>query len=474
MSSFQRATRRSRRGEGSDKSSTFIPGSSPSKLPPAVRKLVSENGWTHKASATKKQVIQSEAIVINEPVIDNELTSSSSSEDEEEEEEEDERYFRFLGETEALQELFRESAVCRHCKKGQLQVTFDTVCMATKVQTRCSNCSTQSSTDVQRTTLPSTNWERTSDYAANCLFVLSMMLSGDGGTEATKIMGLLDLPRAQSMAKSNYQTLEDDVSTKIIAYTKELLEKNLMKEVLLWAKDNPEFDSVKWEDAWRNNKPIPFDDMPAITSSYDMGWQKRSSGRRYDSHSGHAAIVGSKTRKPIAVSVLSKFCRVCSQQNSDGAEDEQEPHDCLINFDQNSSSGSMEPQALVNLSHELLDNYYCLLNTIVADDDSSVRAQMKWSNADWMIENETNQPPKIFNETTKTYSKRPDHGKLRYPYPEPAFLGDPSHRTKLVGKKCFELEAKRKEISKGLNKVDCLTIKKNFGVNKLLMITIVP
>ena len=29
-----------------------------------------------------------------------------------------------------------------------------------------------------------------------------------------------------------------------------------------------------------------------LTVTYDMGWQKRSSGRRYDTSSGHAFIIG--------------------------------------------------------------------------------------------------------------------------------------------------------------------------------------
>ena len=232
------------------------------------------------------------------------------------------------------------------------------------------------------------------------------MLSGDGGTEAGKLVGLLDLPRAASMDRSIYPLIEDDLALAIIDLTNVLLQKNLDKEIELWSKGNTTFDRTKWDDARQNAKPLAFDDMPTLTASYDMGWQKRSIGRRYDSHSGHAALVGKLTRKPIAVSLLSKFCRTCA------ASSEAEEHDCVANFDKNNSSGSMEPSALVGLAHQLLDENYALLQTIIADDDSSVRAQMKWSNADWMIDNKTNQPPKIYNEATKTRVKCPDYGKL--------------------------------------------------------------
>ena len=36
-----------------------------------------------------------------------------------------------------------------------------------------------------------------------------------------------------------------------------------------------------------------------LTVSYDMGWNKRSSGHRYDSLSGHAFIIDAYTRRII-------------------------------------------------------------------------------------------------------------------------------------------------------------------------------
>jgi hypothetical protein len=263
------------------------------------------------------------------------------------------------------------------------------------------------------------------------------------------------------MDRSSYPAIEYDISVEAIQYVKELLNDSLIAEVRAYASTSSDFNIEHWQECFTKALPMKFDEMPKLWVSYDMGWQKRSSGHRYDSHSGHAALVGTLTRKPITVSVLNKLCRICSR--SDGESEPDMVHDCLINFDKEASSGSMEPHALVQMSQSLLDSHYVLIDTIVADDDSSVRAQMKWSNADWMVHNNTNQAPKTWNETRKVFVKHPDHGKLKYPYPEPKFVGDPSHRTKLVGKHCFQLQAKRKDISKGTNKVDALTIKKNFA-----------
>ena len=38
-----------------------------------------------------------------------------------------------------------------------------------------------------------------------------------------------------------------------------------------------------------------------ITATYDMGWQKRSTGRRYDFSSGHAFIIGGRSRGVIGM-----------------------------------------------------------------------------------------------------------------------------------------------------------------------------
>ena len=40
--------------------------------------------------------------------------------------------------------------------------------------------------------------------------------------------------------------------------------------------------------------------------TYDMGWQKRSSWRRYDSSSGHAFIIGASIKGIIRMVLYSK------------------------------------------------------------------------------------------------------------------------------------------------------------------------
>jgi hypothetical protein len=122
----------------------------------------------------------------------------------------------------------------------------------------------------------------------------------------------------------------------------------------------------------------------------------------------------------------------------------------------------MESAALVQVAHGLLDESHVLFGTIVADDDSSMRAQMKWSNADWMVNNSTVDPPRILTKGGKA-TIRPDKGLLRREYPEPTWLNDPSHRGKTLAGDLRSIEKQPKAISKGINKVDCIKLQCNFG-----------
>ena len=48
-----------------------------------------------------------------------------------------------------------------------------------------------------------------------------------------------------------------------------------------------------------------------IAASYDAGWQRRGSGRTYNSLSGHSSLVGCRTGKIIDYEVRVKSCKAC-------------------------------------------------------------------------------------------------------------------------------------------------------------------
>ena len=54
-----------------------------------------------------------------------------------------------------------------------------------------------------------------------------------------------------------------------------------------------------------NKKSLEKDDVP-LTVCYDMGWNKRSSGTRYDSISGHGLMIGGYSKKVLGMKCFLK------------------------------------------------------------------------------------------------------------------------------------------------------------------------
>ena len=63
------------------------------------------------------------------------------------------------------------------------------------------------------------------------------------------------------------------------------------------------------EERYANNQLAEFE-IP-LTIGYDMGWNKRSSGRFYNSISGHGIMVGGYSKKIIDYRFISKCCLFC-------------------------------------------------------------------------------------------------------------------------------------------------------------------
>ena len=203
--------------------------------------------------------------------------------------------------------------------------------------------------------------------------------------------------------------------------------------------------------------------------SFDMGWQQRGNGHRFNSLSGHALLIGGRSRKPIAFTVKSKLCIYCvawKKRNKDIAQDEDliPPHNCCNNHD--GSSSSMEPLACLEMVVDIFDNYCCIVDQICADDDTSVRAILKWSNADYMLVNNTTDPPMAPISKGPNKGKlqvRPDRGKLPVRVPEPAFVSDPNHRRKLLTGELLLLVKATADKKFTMTKMDMVRIGKNFA-----------
>ena len=83
-----------------------------------------------------------------------------------------------------------------------------------------------------------------------------------------------------------------------------------------------------------------------------MGWQKISYGRRYDSSSGHAFIIGARSKGVIKMVLYSKACR--KFYAAEKRREEAEEHECPKNFE--GSSKSMESSEILKMVEDAFYN----------------------------------------------------------------------------------------------------------------------
>ena len=73
--------------------------------------------------------------------------------------------------------------------------------------------------------------KRTTNYAINVLYVLGFMASGDGGTEAERLLGFLGLPNSTTMDSRSFPEIEKRIAPMIVELLEEIIEENLVKEI---------------------------------------------------------------------------------------------------------------------------------------------------------------------------------------------------------------------------------------------------
>ena len=173
-----------------------------------------------------------------------------------------------------------------------------------------------------------------------------------------------------------------------------------------------------------------------------MGWQKRSSGRRYDSSNRHAFIIGARRKGIIGMVIYSKACQKCDA--AEKIREEAEEHECPNNFE--GSLKIMEASTIRKMVEDAFYNRFFIIDVIVSNNDSTMRAVIK-------------HPYKGARGQVLKSSK----GKLPTEIPEPSFLADPSHRVKVVEKHIFSIINKSRDLRCGCTKADDLRHKKDWG-----------
>jgi len=141
-----------------------------------------------------------------------------------------------------------------------------------------------------------------------------------------------------------------------------------------------------------------------------------------------------------------------------GAEPPQ--HDCTINHD--GASGAMEPVAALEMCIDLCTNKRVIVEKLIADDDSSVRSKLWWSNEDYMTNNNLTDYPTYINRNFNV-SRRPNTGGVPGHTPEPKWINDPNHQKKTLKGELCGLTSKTVDVKKGMTKSDCMQISTNFA-----------
>lgn len=98
----------------------------------------------------------------------------------------------------------------------------------------------------------------------------------------------------------------------------------------------------------------------------DGGWAKRSYGKKFNSLSGCAVLIGVKTRKVVFYGTRSKYCHVCKIAQSRNAPVNQ--HECNINY--KGPSSGMEADIILE-GFKQSEEHGARYHKLIADGDSS-------------------------------------------------------------------------------------------------------
>jgi hypothetical protein len=431
------------------------------------------------SEAEEEQDVRQEVPEIAEaPVVpevgdeDNDEEGSEEDDGDDEEEEKKPPPTRVALEVGPLTDLLQKHCRCPECD-SRVVASMKSLCLATTITLTCTN---PDCTYIDSMHPPATakinatdrshredGKERMSDHAINLLYVLGFLSVGDGGTEAGRLLGLLGLPNDTTMERRSFGMIEERIAPSIKGLAEDIMLQNLTEEVKRSVLLPNDFDL--WKRSLNGSVVLDKENYPRLRVSFDMAWQQRNSGNRYASRSGHALFVGGYTRLPIAFMIKSKLCNYCSTWAKKHPPEEPVPeHTCYFNHE--GSSGAMEPIACLELTVELYRKYHCCIGLICADDDSSTRALLKWSNADYMKNNNTSEPPQVPITKGPNQGKphpRPDRGRLPADIPEPSFVADPNHRKKVLTGELIALDKAKVSEKATMTRMDSTRIGKNFG-----------
>jgi hypothetical protein len=343
----------------------------------------------------------------------------------------------------ALFSFLNDNFICKSCRRNNhAEWELESIGLASSLMFRCS-CGHSASVradlklgseakvadvDVGKAFSNKTN---ASDFEINNRFLLGLQLAGSGRKEAEIIPGLLNL--SNGFMTKRYTDLQNDLGLSIIGLSNEILEENLRLEI--------------------EASPRVLNGRTGLSVSSDARWDKRGSGRRYDSLSGCSVMLGNRTKLVIAVEAMSQVCSKCrqGQQHEDSL--------CPKNYD--GSSKGMEAEGAARIARRLFENYEVFIEEYVSDDDSSCRKILTHSFWDLIFAGRLTE---ALWPRSKSGRKKPNTGLLPVEHPNIVFLADKGHRVRSFARKHFALANENtKELKLGCTTVDAERIKRRLS-----------
>ena len=144
------------------------------------------------------------------------------------------------------------------------------------------------------------------NYESNVKSILHGYTNGLSAGNLDAMAVLLDLPNGRNFTRafSRHQEFVGETIRSISGKEMDLALAMELKSTVIHEESEEYYECWIKEDYSTRRKF-------GLTVSYDMGWQRRSSGNNYASLSGHGFLIGVHTRRIIACVVFSKKCSIC-------------------------------------------------------------------------------------------------------------------------------------------------------------------
>ena len=133
----------------------------------------------------------------------------------------------------SLRSIVSSNVVCRHCGSDML-LSETTVGIATQVKLTCQNkeCNLCEKNKVKKTDEKKFRKNSSESFALNCQFVLALMQTGCGGSEADVLLTFLDLPHSSTFHKFTFARVQEAMRPTVKELSEKCKKEAIESEVL--------------------------------------------------------------------------------------------------------------------------------------------------------------------------------------------------------------------------------------------------